>query len=452
MPINRERIEEWSNGYWLLRFYQDFMFKLYFKTEIVGMEKLPPGAAFIFAPNHQNTLIDALTMLTLKHGWQPVFLARADIFKKSAISKILTFLKILPVYRIRDGYENLSLNDRIFQKTMDVIRHGNGLVILPEGSHVGFKRLRPLKKGIARIVLQTENAADGSLNIHIVPVGLDYSNYVKYRSKLLIRIGEPFPVKKYLDLYRQNKALAYNALTEELAERIKNEMIHIEDEANYDDYLFLTHIFPKFYIKKNNLSPTQNQAFEISKRLISKLDGLKDFKSSTFNAIVQLTKDLRNLILKYRITSESLPANAGIAVNLFWMIPLFIILTPFAIFGFINHFVPIMFPYWLSKRFKDVQFHSSIRHTVSLLLLPIAYTIQPVIVGLIFNSLRIAILYLFAMPVTAIMLYHWRKLYYKIIAVTRIAVLAQQHPSELKRINNLYYMLIDEIKSIYQDG
>jgi len=50
MPINRERIEEWSNGYWLLRFYQDFMFKLYFKTEIVGMEKLPSGAAFIFAP------------------------------------------------------------------------------------------------------------------------------------------------------------------------------------------------------------------------------------------------------------------------------------------------------------------------------------------------------------------------------------------------------------------
>jgi len=188
-------------------------------------------------------------MLTLNMAGSQ-FSLPVPISLKISNSKILTFLKILPVYRIRDGYENLSLNDRIFQKTMDVIRHGNGLVILPEGSHVGFKRLRPLKKGIARIVLQTENAADGSLNIHIVPVGLDYSNYVKYRSKLLIRIGEPFPVKKYLDLYRQNKALAYNALTEELAERLKNEMIHIEDKANYDDYLFLTHIFPMFYIKK----------------------------------------------------------------------------------------------------------------------------------------------------------------------------------------------------------
>lgn len=449
MPTNRERIEEWSKAYWLLRFYQNILFRLYFKTEIVGMDKLPPNITFIFAPNHQNALIDALAMLTLKHSWQPIFLARADIFKKPLLSKIFTFLKIMPVYRIRDGFENLSLNDKIFLKTMDVIRKGNGLVILPEGNHAGFKRLRQLKKGIARIALQTEDAADGSLNIHIVPVGLNYSNYVRYRSKLLIRIGEPFPVKKYLDLYRQNKALAYNALIDELSERIKDEMIHIEDEENYDEYLTLTHLFPKKNIKENKLPNTQNQVFKVSKRLISKLDRLKVSDSNTFKGIIQLAHELRTRTSSFRVKPQALPLRLSKAINLVWMIPLFIVLSPVAILGFINHIIPIVIPYRLSKKFEDVQFHSSVRHAASLLLLPIAYLIQTVIVGFIFKSFGIAFLYLVLSPASAVILYYWRKLFYKIKGLTGITLLAMNKREEFNHINNLYFKLMDSVKSIY---
>lgn len=449
MPINRERIEEWSRAYWLLRFYQNILFKLYFKTEIVGMEKLPPNTTFIFAPNHQNALIDALAMLTLKHNWQPIFLARADIFKKPLVSKILTFLKIMPVYRIRDGFENLSLNDRIFLKTMDIIRNGNGLVILPEGNHSGYKRLRQLKKGIARIALQAEDASDGSLNIHIVPVGLDYSNYVRYRSKLLIRIGEPYPVRKYLDLYRQNKALAYNALIDELSERIKAEIIHIEDEENYDEYLFLTQLFPKRFIKENLLPNTLNQAFEINQRLISKLDRLKESDRNTFNGIIQLAHELRSRTSSNQIKPQALPLTLSKAINLFWMIPLFIVLSPAAILGFINHTIPIVIPYRLSKKFEDVQFHSSVRHAASLLLLPIAYLVQTVIVGLLFKSVGIAFLYLLFSPVSAVILYYWRKLFYKIKGLAGITILAMNKHEEYNHINSLYYRLMNCIKSIY---
>ena len=108
---------------------------------------------------------------------QPVFLARADIFKNKFIASLLYFLKILPVYRIRDGFSNLKANDEIFRKTIDVIRNKNGLVILPEGDHAGFRRLRQLKKGICRVAFQAEEAMDFNLNIKIIPVGLEYTNY-----------------------------------------------------------------------------------------------------------------------------------------------------------------------------------------------------------------------------------------------------------------------------------
>ena len=61
--------------------------------------------------------MDALAVL-FTHNGQPVFLARADIFKKKMIAAILYFLKILPVYRIRDGFSSLKANDEIFLRPL----------------------------------------------------------------------------------------------------------------------------------------------------------------------------------------------------------------------------------------------------------------------------------------------------------------------------------------------
>lgn len=438
MPTNREKIEEWSKAYWLLRFYQDFMFKLYFKTEIVGMEKLPPNTTFIFAPNHQNALIDALAILTLKHCWQPVFLARADIFKKPLLSKILTFLKIMPVYRIRDGFENLLLNDRIFLKTMDVIRNRNGLVILPEGNHAGFKYLRPLKKGIARIAFQAEDAANGELNIHIVPVGLEYSNYVRYRSKLLVRIGEPFPVKKYLDLYRQNKAQAYNAVIDELAERMKAEMINIDDTEHYDEYMLLLQLYPRKKILDSGLPKTQNQQFIISKELIGWIEKLNTNANPLYDELMSNTRKLKEKLAVNGIRPHALPLRKFNAYCLFWFIPLLIIFSPVALYGFINHFIPIMVPYLLSKKFQDVQFHSSVRHAVGLLLLPLVYLIQTLIVGITASSFVTSLLYLIFLPVSAVILFYWRRYCYKVVGTARLSMFKHRNPADVREIDELH--------------
>ena len=78
---------------------------------IINPENVPAKGPVIFAPNHQNALMDALAILLLVDK-QPVFMARADIFKKKTVGKILNFLKIIPVFRIRDGVSNLSNNNQ----------------------------------------------------------------------------------------------------------------------------------------------------------------------------------------------------------------------------------------------------------------------------------------------------------------------------------------------------
>lgn len=183
--------------------------------------------------------------------------------------------------------------------------------------------------------------------------------------------------------------------------------------------------------------------------MILKLDRLKETDRSTFDEIIQLAHVLRDRISANRIKPQALPLKVSKAFNLLWMVPLFVVLSPLAIFGFINHIIPIIIPYQLSKKFEDVQFHSSVRHAAGLLLLPLAYLIQTVIVGLILKSLAMALLYLVLLPPAAVILYYWRKLFYKIRGLTSILIFAMRNRNEFELINNHFNRLMNDIKSIF---
>lgn len=442
MPTERERIEQWSFGYHLLKAYEEFFLRIYHRFTIVGLEKVPFDETLIFAPNHQNTLMDALVVLNIRQ-WQPVFLARADIFKKPTVIKILTFLKILPVYRIRDGYQNLQLNDDIFRKTMDVLRNHNGIVILPEGNHFGQRRLRPLKKGIARIAFQAEDASAGNLNIKIIPVGLEYEHYIRFRSKVLIRLGEPIEVKNYLELYRQNPAQAYNALIEELEEKMKREMIHIEDEANYDAYEAIRNSFTPAYLERKKLPGGFDRKFDIDKQLIAKLDTLRIENSRQFNELMADARSYAKHLDQFKLSIRAFPFNPVNYFNLLLLLPLLVIFAPVALYGLVNNIVQIVVPYKLSHKFKDVQFHSSIRHVAALLLTPIMYLIQTLVFWAIGGNGQWALLYLASLPLSAVFLYQWRRYALFSLQVVRIIKVRIGKPHE-------YRMLIGAFESLYE--
>ena len=118
--------------------------------------------------------MDPLALIFTSKG-QPIFLTRASAFKNKFIARILYTLKMLPVFRPRDGWDTLKHNDDTFAKTMDVIKSKNGLGIMPEGNHAGYRRLRQLKKGVCRIAFMTEESESFGLDIQIVPVAVEYS-------------------------------------------------------------------------------------------------------------------------------------------------------------------------------------------------------------------------------------------------------------------------------------
>ena len=115
------KIQDFDGIYAFLRHYVDFMLRMaYRRIKYVGLEKVPADGAVIYAPNHTNALMDALVILAMDRK-QKVFVARADIFRNPKVAKILRFLKIMPIMRIRDGMDEVRKNTEIIHKSVDVL-------------------------------------------------------------------------------------------------------------------------------------------------------------------------------------------------------------------------------------------------------------------------------------------------------------------------------------------
>ena len=221
---------KWSFGYWCLKKYVSFADWLIHKKTIVnGKEKIPKNKPILFAPNHQNALADPMAIL-LHTRFQPVWLARADIFKSKTISVILRFLKIMPVYRLRDGKENLAKNDQTFANSIKVLENNFALALFPEAAHSGKRQMLVHKKAVPRIVFMAEEKANHKLDIHIVPAGIYYSHYWKFNRTVIVNFGDPIRVKDYLEEYRLNTNAATLSLREKIADSILPLIINIKSK------------------------------------------------------------------------------------------------------------------------------------------------------------------------------------------------------------------------------
>lgn len=408
MPTTIDRIEDNSALYGFLKVYVDFLFKKYYRVTVNGLENIPSEGTLIFAANHQNALMDALAILSVRKG-QPVFMARADIFKNPTVRKILTFLKIMPVYRIRDGYENLSLNDTIFKKTIDVIKNRNGLVILPEGNHCGEKRLRPLKKGIARIALQAEEAMGGTLDVRIVPVGIDYTSYMRVGSRLHVSFGIAIRVTPLLLEYKNSPAKAYNVLLSLLTSGLKSEMVHIADEKYYHASKSAIETYSHWRIAQSKQKQSHTNNIEYQQKAAQGLEKLRvkspDDYLVLMAAFMELSRDLKVLGLPDGYCPLSRKEKILSVIVLFALV----LTSPLFIYAAVNNMVSLGVPYVFSKKFMDEQFHSSVRFALALVLLPVFHAIQVAVFAFLTANTFYTILYALSLPLSTYFFFRWKE-------------------------------------------
>jgi 1-acyl-sn-glycerol-3-phosphate acyltransferase len=120
----------------------------------------------LLASNHPNSFLDSVIIDTLFE--QPIWsLARGDVFKNKFATRILTAMKILPVYRTSEGVENLSTNYKTFDSCVELFRRDAIVMIFSEGKCINEWQLRPLKKGTARLAIK---AWEENIPLKVLPV------------------------------------------------------------------------------------------------------------------------------------------------------------------------------------------------------------------------------------------------------------------------------------------
>lgn len=406
-----KKVEHFTLGYQLVRYWTSFAFKYIFyrRTEIRGREKFRPNDPLLFAPNHQNALMDALAYLTtLKQ--QPIFLARADIFKSKIVTLILNFSKMMPVYRIRDGYENLAKNQEVFDRCTEILKSGHSLCMFPEGNHGDKRFFRPLKKGLARIAFEAENASDFKMGLKIVPCGIDYSNYENVRGRLTVSYGDPITITDLKDLYRSDPQSALKELNNRIRTNIEPHMIEIPWEDIYFMVMDLRMMYGKRYRELKNLpGKTLFHKFDADKEMIRMIGTLRETEPEKIAGINSLVMEYWKLLKKHNFRDHTIENEPYGPLRLIWNTLILALGFPLHIYSLINNYHLYRIPMILSRKlFKDPQFWSTGAFVISLVvMLPISYAIQTLIVGLIFKTWWIWVAYLATLLPTAVYMLHY---------------------------------------------
>lgn len=208
-----------------------FLVPYFFKNmEVIGLENVPNDAGVIVVANHQNAFLDAVIIGSLMKG-PTHFLARSDVFKPP-FDQILTALNMMPIYRIRDGYEKLAKNDEIFAKCISLLRSQKRIGIFPEGNAGPGYHLRGTSKGTARMALQSQDVIDQS--IYVMPVGLNYYHHNTPRQKLVVHFGSPIDVSEYIEDYHSQGPKTIVTLKKRIVQEIKALLLVPDQDELYD--------------------------------------------------------------------------------------------------------------------------------------------------------------------------------------------------------------------------
>jgi 1-acyl-sn-glycerol-3-phosphate acyltransferase len=442
--MGKDNIEKYSARYALLKYTAGFWHNnvFYRKVIVLGRENINPDHHLIFAPNHQNALMDALAVLFTQKG-HLIFLARADIFKKKIIASILYFLKILPVYRMRDGFSSLKGNDEIFTKTIDVIKNKNGLVILPEGDHAGYRRLRQLKKGICRVAFQSDEATGFNLKIKIMPVGIEFSNYSRYRQVLTVVYGKPIEVSEFFELYRVSPERALNELRTTLSNEMKGLMVHIDSE---DDYEAIDEL--RSMINGRFSDDIKFPKLFRDRILINKLNMLKSNDSPVYKRICSLSLQVKNkakeLKTDYRLLEKRKHPLGWLIAGVVGIIVTF----PLFIYGNIFNLTFLEIPNLQIPKIRDPQFHSSIRYALSLILAFVFLPVYLILSLFIFSSWWLGLLIFITLPLSGLFAWNYFLQFRRITGGFRIRSFIKNKNKEFDLLRKNHTELVNLIAGL----
>lgn len=375
-----KKIQDYDRLYSMLFHYVRFSVKQSYRSILqVGEENIPKDGAIIFAPNHTNTLMDALVVLA--YNCQPkVFVARADIFRNRKLAQIFTFLKIMPIMRQRDGISAVKKNQETIDKAVDVLKDRIPFCIFPEGTHQAKYSSLPLSKGIFRIAYQAHDLMP-DVPLYIVPVGIKYGDFFRFRSTIRMEFGKPINVGEFIaENAHMTPQEQTNSLKDLLTERLHATIFHIPNDEDYTATYEVCNAVEPFEMEKlsNSGKHILEVQHEANKIALKRIEALKESNPEKAKILLELGKEASKLRKKKGIDTESAAVKKPLLSRL-GRVLLTLITLPYTLPVSVLASPVVLLCQFIFTKLKDPAFRNSVRFVVNLVVWPLFVLIYAII-------------------------------------------------------------------------
>jgi glycerol-3-phosphate O-acyltransferase / dihydroxyacetone phosphate acyltransferase len=360
---------------------------LFFRSvEVEGREHIPRGVPLVVVANHHNSLVDPLLVFATL-GVRPRFLAKSTLWDVPGIRQLLDLAGAVPVYRRQDEGVDTTKNDETFTRCFDELAAGGSIALFPEGISHDAPALAPLKTGAARIVLGAMRER-GVTSLLVLPVGLTFDEKGIFRSRVLVRVGEPIDPGAWQRADEHDPREATRSLTAAIGRALTRVTLNY---PSHEEASLLEQASDVFAARERELPARMAlaEAFALRRAAIASYERLLARDPQRALAVRARLADyaariealgLRDEHVAARYPREEVLAySVGSAALLFWWLPL-------AALGTFFNWIPYRLVGLAAGRAKSRDLPATVKLFGGFFVFPITWVVWAVLAGMAFGA------------------------------------------------------------------
>jgi 1-acyl-sn-glycerol-3-phosphate acyltransferase len=413
----------------------------YREIKIKNIKALDYQGPAILVANHPNTLMDAWMMGYVSK--KPIyFMAKATFFNSPLKLRILKSLNMIPINRAGEGKTRGVSNVDSMEACYQLLESGKTLVIFPEGTSYQERQLRDLKTGAARIALEVEkrrltNSTSNQRSVQIIPIGLNYLEANRFRSSVLVQVGQAISPENYVEEYLQNSSSAARKLTELMRSRMELLLVTMdqkEEEKLVDSLYKMLH---SYYLKSESKG-VEGEILRI-REIRDSIQQLSLTQPWKIEEIKEILNELEWKVNKFAIRADFLDRRFRSRMfirQIFLSIVFLIFALPFFAYGFIHNYVQYKVTDLIIPRItREIEYYAPLAVLIGLVLYPSAYFGFLYLAGFFFelNAFQKAI-YFWSLPLFGFFSYTFYNYLNHISFKWKFIFLALNNPSVVEEL------------------
>jgi 1-acyl-sn-glycerol-3-phosphate acyltransferase len=397
--------------YILLKLIVKIALKVFYRDIHVQVKgKIPANGPLIVVSNHPNTFMDPIVIASIL-SQQVYFLTNGSVFKNPFISWLLGKMHMIPIYRKEDVNGQTPDNRASFAKCFDFLADKGTLLIFPEGSSVHERRLRKLKTGTARIALGAEAEHNFNLGVQILTIGLNYSDPIRFRSELFIKVDAPISVASYQARYSKDPVETVNQLTEDIRTRLEKHVIVTRHQEEDNLVRSIEAVYKSRLVSELGIDEEPEQEFRLTRNI---LEAIRFFEEHTPDRLQTLQTRLADyeMCLQQLGLKDAVFQNKGMkqGVSSSLLKALYMIICfPVYVYGLINNYIPYIIPSKVAHLVtRDEVYIAPIMMTTGIFSFSISYAVQLLLFDqFIDKSAWLTAAYAVSLPVSGFYVLHY---------------------------------------------